>query len=90
MGAYTFVYNIQEEAHRFAVKNSQGAKIKTMTRSTLEKIKGIGPKKAKILLAAMPLGKIRTAEKDELIKVRGISKSDAENIYQYYHKSKGK
>ena len=87
MGAYTFVYNIQEEAHRFAVKNSQGAKIKTMTHSTLEKIKGIGPKKAKALLSAMPLGKIRTASKKELSEVKGISEADAENIYAYYHKS---
>ena len=86
MGAYTFVYNIQEEAHRFAVKNSQGAKIKTMTHSTLEKIKGIGPKKAKILLSSMPLAKIRTSSKKELSEIKGISAADAENIYSYYHK----
>jgi len=86
MGVYSFVYNIQEEAHRFALKNSQGAKIKTMTRSTLEKIKGIGPKKAKLLLSSMPLAKIRTSSKNELSKIQGISEADAENIYQYYHK----
>lgn len=86
MGVYTFVYNIQEEAHRFALKNSQGAKIKTMTHSTLEKIKGIGPKKAKLLLSSMPLAKIRTASKKELASINGISVADAENIYEYYHK----
>jgi excinuclease UvrABC nuclease subunit len=63
---YAFIYNLQEEAHRFAVKSSQGAKIKTMTHSTLEKIEGIGPAKAKALLGAMPLGKIRTATVEEL------------------------
>ena len=86
MGVYSFIYNIQEEAHRFAVKNSQGAKIKTMTRSTLEKIQGIGPKKAKILLAAMPLAKIRASSVKELSGIKGISEKDADNIYEYYHK----
>lgn len=85
-GVYAFVYNLQEEAHRFALKHSQGAKIKTMTHSTLEKIKGIGPKKAKLLLSAMPLAKIRTAGKSELSAISGISESDAERIYEYYHK----
>ena len=85
-GVYTFVYNIQEEAHRFALKNSQGAKIKSMTRSSLEKISGIGPKKARLLLSAMPLAKIRTATKKELSDIKGISERDAENIYEYYRK----
>ena len=85
-GVYTFIYNIQEEAHRFAVKNSQGAKIKTMTRSTLEKIDGIGPKKAKILLASMPLAKIKTASLKELSAIKGISSRDAQNIFDYYQK----
>jgi excinuclease ABC subunit C len=85
-GVYTFVYNIQEEAHRFALKNSQGAKIKSMTRSSLEKICGIGPKKARLLLSSMPLAKIRTATKKELSDIKGISEKDAENIYEYYRK----
>lgn len=85
-GVYSFVYNIQEEAHRFAVKHSSGAKIKTMTRSTLERVKGIGPKKAKLLLSAMPIAKIRMASKAELEAIKGISKKDAESIYEHYHK----
>ncbi len=85
-GVYSFVYNIQEEAHRFAIKHSSGAKIKTMTHSTLERIKGIGPKKAKLLLGAMPISKIRAASEKELSKIKGISEADAKNIYEYYHK----
>ena len=89
-GVYAFVYKLQEEAHRFAVKNSQGAKVRTMTHSTLEKINGIGPKKAKLLLSAMPLGKIRASSVEELLAIRGISEKDAKNIYEYYHKKKGR
>ena len=85
---YAFIYNLQEEAHRFAVKSSQGAKIKTMTHSTLEKIEGIGPAKARALLAAMPLGKIRTASVDELSSVKGIGQADAERIFAYFKAKK--
>ncbi len=84
MGAYAFVYALQEEAHRFAVKHSQGAKIKSMTHSSLEKIKGIGAKKAKLLLGAMSLSEIRHAAKEELAQIKGISDADAANIYEYF------
>ena len=86
MQIYSFIYKLQEEAHRFAVKSSQGAKVKTLTHSSLEKIKGIGAKKAKILLSAMPLSSIRNASVEELSGIKGISRTDAENIYEYYHK----
>ena len=86
LNVYAFVYRIQEEAHRFAVKASSGGKIKTMTRSSLEKIEGIGPKKAKLLLAKNKLSEIRAMSKEELCAIRGISERDAENIYKYYHK----
>ena len=87
---YAFIYNLQEEAHRFALKSSQKGKIKTMTHSTLEKIEGIGPAKARALLAAMPLGKIRTATADELEAVKGIGKADAERIAAYFKEKRGK
>ena len=86
MNVYTFVYNIQEEAHRFALKHSSGGKRKSLTRSSLEKIPGIGSAKAKLLLAAMPLAKIKTAEMKELSSVKGISERDAAAIYDYFNK----
>ena len=87
---YGFIYNLQEEAHRFAVKSSQKAKTKTLTHSTLEKIDGIGPAKARALLGAMPLGRIRTASVEELASVRGIGRADAERIAAYFkNKRKG-
>lgn len=85
-GVYGFIYNLQEEAHRFAVKSSQARKIKTMTHSSLEKIEGIGPAKAKKLLAALSLSEIRAADIERLKRVSGISATDAKKIYDYYHK----
>ena len=87
---YAFIYNIQEEAHRFAIKSSSKGKIKTMTHSSLEKIEGIGPAKAKALLAAMPLGKIRTATVEELVAIKGIGRTDAERVVKYFEEKRGK
>ena len=83
-GVYGFIYNIQEEAHRFAYKTSQKAKITTLTRSTLEKIKGIGPKKAKLLLSAFTLEEIKTKTQEEICSVKGISDTDAKNIFEHF------
>jgi excinuclease ABC subunit C len=84
MNVYAFVYNIQEEAHRFAYSHSQKGKIKSMTRSTLESISGIGPKKARALLSAMSLSDLKFAEIDELAAIDGISRKDAEAVYSYF------
>ena len=87
---YAFIYNLQEEAHRFAVKSSSKGKIKTLTHSSLEKIEGIGPAKARALLREMPLGKIRMATIEELCAVKGIGKADAERIVNYFKEKRGK
>ncbi len=84
MNVYTFVYNIQEEAHRFAYLHSQNSKLKSLTKSSLEEIRGIGKKKAKLLLSAMPLSDLKIAKKDEIAKIDGISQKDAENVYSYF------
>ena len=86
MNVYTFIYNLQEEAHRFALKHSTKDKSKKLTRSSLTKIPGIGEKKAKLLLSSMPLAKIKTASVQELEKIRGVSRKDAEAIREYYGK----
>lgn len=85
---YTLVYNLQEEAHRFAIKNSQKSKTKTLTHSSLERIPGIGAAKARALLREMTITKIKSSGTEELSKIKGISRRDAEAIYDYYHKEK--
>ncbi len=86
MNVYTFIYNLQEEAHRFALKHSTKDKSKKLTRSSLTGISGIGDKKAKLLLSAMPLAKIKTASVAELASIKGISGKDAEAIHEYFKK----
>lgn len=88
MSVYALIFKIQEEAHRFAVGAASASKRRGLTHSTLEKIEGIGPAKAKLLLSEMPLAKVKTSSAKELAKIKGISDKDAENVYNYFHKEK--
>lgn len=82
---YGLVFRIQEEVHRYTVSKMSNAKSKTIKRSSLENIKGIGPSKAKALLAHFGgVSAIQSASFDELIKTKGISEQDARNILDYY------
>ena len=82
---FVFVYKLQEEVHRFTVSKMDSAKRKTLKHSTLENIKGIGSKKAKVLLNHFKtLSALKEASLDDILKVKGISKSDAEKIKEYF------
>lgn len=82
---YGLIYRIQEEAHRFAVKRSSEAKRKTLRRSSLCDIKGIGEKKAKILLTAFGgIGKLSLASAEDIASVKGITRTDAELIVKHF------
>ncbi len=84
---FVFIYKLQEEVHRFTVSKMSQAKSKTLTKSSLTKIKGIGDAKAKALLKAFGgYGGVKNASLDELIAVKGISRADAENIVEYFKK----
>lgn len=83
---FMLIYKIQEEVHRFTVGKTSNAKRKTLKHSSLEKIKGIGPSKAKKLLSAMgTLATIKNASQEDFRAVGGITDADAYNIYKYFH-----
>ncbi len=83
---FMLIYKIQEEVHRFTVGRTTQAKRSTLKHSSLEKIEGIGPQKAKKLLGAMgTLSAIKNASAKEIEAISGISRADALRIYRYYH-----
>lgn len=87
---FVFIYKLQEEVHRFTVSKMTQAKSKTLTKSSLTKIKGIGDAKAKELLKALGgYTAVKNASLDTLLAVKGISRADAENIVEYFKKDKG-
>ncbi len=82
---FLLIYKLQEEVHRYTVSRMTGAKRKTLKRSTLQNISGIGPTKAKSLLSTFGgLNGVKNASYDELCAVKGISKKDAENILNHF------
>ena len=82
---FVFVYKLQEEVHRYTVGRMTNAKRKTLKRSSLEDIKGIGPKKARaILLKLGTLEAVKKADVEMLVAVKGVSRADAETIVQHF------
>lgn len=83
---FQFIYSIQEEVHRFSLSRMDTGRRKTVKRSSLTEIRGIGEKKATALIKAMKSIKaIRAASVEELSSVPGISQRDAEEVYKAYH-----
>ncbi len=87
---FSLIYRIQEEVHRYTVSCMDRAKRKTLTTSTLTRIDGIGQAKAKTLLSAFGgITAVKRASVEELARVKGISRKDAQAIYAYYHGKEG-
>ncbi len=86
-GIYQLIYTMQEEAHRFAVSSVRRAKSKSLRRTALLDIPGIGPKKAQLLLTHYgSLARIKRADAGSLAAVPGIGEADARRIAAYFEK----
>ena len=84
---FRFIYKLQEEVHRFTVSRMTDAKRKTMKTSSLEKIKGIGPAKAKKLLTTFgTITALKEATAGEIRERAKVSEKEAEAVYAYFHK----
>ncbi|MBE6588312.1 MAG: excinuclease ABC subunit UvrC [Ruminococcaceae bacterium] len=84
---FRFIYKLQEEVHRFTVSRMTQAKRKTLKTSSLEKIKGIGPAKAKrLLLNFGSVSKLKEATAEEIRTIGKVSEADAEAVFEYFNK----
>jgi len=80
------VQQVRDEAHRFALAGHRGRRQQKMRRSTLEDISGLGPKRRQALLRQFGgIQAVAQAGVDDLVRVRGISRSMAESIYAQLH-----
>ena len=74
--ALHLLQHLRDESHRFAITFHRKKRTKAMTRSTLDKVPGLGPAKQTALLKAFgSLAKIRAASDEELLAVPGIGPS---------------
>jgi len=80
------VQQIRDEAHRFAITGHRGQRQKASTKSTLEKIPGIGPRRRRALLNHFGgLQGVNKAGIEEISSVPGISRLLAEEIFRALH-----
>ena len=82
---FTLVSSIQEEVHRFAISYHKSKHTQNTIKTALTQIEGIGEKKAaNLLLNFKTVAKIKNATPEDLGRVPGISKKDAQRIYEHF------
>jgi len=82
-----YLQTIRDEAHRFAIGTHRKKRAKSITKSSLDEIEGIGSRRKRDLLNHFgSVAAIQDASVEDISKVAGISKKTAENIYNYFHK----
>ncbi|HIR53922.1 MAG TPA: excinuclease ABC subunit UvrC [Candidatus Onthovicinus excrementipullorum] len=86
--AFTLVSTIQEEVHRFAITYHRQSHARSALTSSLTQIEGIGPNRARSLLARFrTVKKISEASVEELAAAEGMGRSAAQAVYNFYHPS---
>ncbi len=81
-----YLQNLRDEAHRFAIGTHRKKRAKSMYKSMLDEVEGIGAKrKADLLKYFGSAQDVKEATLADLQKVEGISKKIAEKIYNYFH-----
>ena len=83
---FILLQQIRDESHRFAIKSNRKKKNRSINRSSLDNIRGLGPKKKKDLLKYFKsIQTIKNASESELCKVNGISIKLAKEINSFYN-----
>lgn len=82
-----YMQNLRDEAHRFAIGTHRRKRAKSIFKSRLDEIDGIGGKRKRDLLNYFGSPEVvALASVKDIEKVEGISKKTAEKIYNYFHK----
>lgn len=82
-----YLQNLRDESHRFAIGTHRKKRAKSITKSRLDEVEGIGANRKRDLLNYFgSVEEISQAGIKDIEKVGGISKKTAEKIYNYFHK----
>jgi excinuclease ABC subunit C len=83
--ALRLLINIRDEAHRVAVGYNRQRRGKAMTRSILDDIPGIGPRRRDALLAHFSsVDQLREAGLDELARIPGVGRAAAAAVKDFF------
>lgn len=82
---YKLIYEIDEEAHRFAINYHRKLMSNTMKNSQLDQIKGVGEKtRTNLYKHFKSIENIKKASVEELMEVPLVGKKQALEIYKYF------
>ena len=82
---FVLLQQIRDESHRFAITSNRKKKNKSIKKSSLDSIRGLGPKKKKDLMKHFKsIKSIKSASVEDLCKVSGISIKLAQEIIIFY------
>ncbi len=85
---FAFITQIQDETHRFANDYRKRMQKSKTYSSTLQKINGVGPAAIKALMAHFKtINAIKSASEQELLKAKGVNKTVAKAVFEFYHNS---
>jgi excinuclease ABC subunit C len=71
------IQQLRDEAHRFGITHHRNKRSKNALGTSLDKIKGIGPKTIELLITKFgSVKKVKEADKTDLIKLIGIKKTN--------------
>lgn len=83
---FNFITTVQDEVHRFAISYHRKRKSKSMLKSSLTDIPGIGQERAKVLLKYFgTIKNISSAEVEQLLMAPRMTRPAALAVYRYFH-----
>lgn len=86
---YRFVAGIQEEVHNYSISYHRSLRDKKMTKSILDDIPGIGPKRKKALMDKFKdVDKLKEASKDDLVAIDGITDKLADEVLRHINRAR--
>jgi len=81
-----FLQRIRDESHRFAISAHRSKRKKTLSKSLLDQIEGIGSIRKRSLLNHFGSAKaVESASLDEIKLVEGVEEKVAKKIYNFFH-----
>ena len=85
------VKRVRDEAHRFAITFHRELRGKGMTKSLLDDVPGLGPKRRKLLMKEFKsMKRLREASAEDIAAVKGIPTEVAASVYEVLHESDDK